>query len=198
MSLDFTVLEDLTSNTKTKEKQAPRGFLKPLNDKTNINASLEDKKAVNEQIESFRSYNGLARRIKRKNEEKDKQKQIFLMYTENLSKASIEQAEILKGLKAGNDIYNLFLKAIDTIELLSNNKAFSNQARENVIKVYGEQLGNKRPLEIQLEEINNRYNNIKKSLQQAKGEDKKRIEKAAAEHKQKMDNLVNKINSIEN
>ena len=196
MSLDFTVLENLTKETIAEEKQAPRSPLEPLKDKTSINTSLENKEAVQGQIETQTGNNELIRRIERKNIEKSDQKQIISMYTENLSKASIQQSEILKGIKAGEDIYNLFFKAIDTIELLNNNKAFSTQAKEDIIKIYGEKLGNKRPLEIQLEETHKRYSRLKESLKQATGEDKQRIEKAIIDHRQAMENLVNKINSI--
>ena len=196
MSLDFTILENLTKETIAEEKQAPRSPLEPLKDKTSINTSLENKEAVQGQIETQTGNNELIRRIERKNIEKSDQKQIISMYTENLSKASIQQSEILKGIKAGDDIYNLFFKAIDTIELLNNNKAFSTQAKEDIIKIYGEKLGNKRPLEIQLEETHKRYSRLKKSLKQAKGEDKQRIEKAIIDHRQVMEKLANKINSI--
>lgn len=196
MSLDFTILENLTKETIAEEKQAPRSPLEPLKDKTSINTSLENKEAVQGQIETQTGNNELIRRIERKNIEKSDQKQVISMYTENLSKASIQQSEILKGIKAGDDIYNLFFKAIDTIELLNNNKAFSTQAKEDIIKIYGEKLGNKRPLEIQLEETHKRYSRLKKSLKQAKGEDKQRIEKAIIDHRQVMEKLANKINSI--
>lgn len=196
MSLDFTVLENITNKTTAEEKQAPRSPLEPLKDKVSINTSLENKEAVQGQIETQTGNNELIRRIERKNIKKSDQKQIISMYTENLSKASIQQSEILKGIKAGDDIYNLFFKAIDTIELLNNNKAFSSQAKEDIIKVYGEKLGNKRPLEIQLEETHKRYSRLKKSLKQAKGEDKQRIEKAIIDHRQVMEKLANKINSI--
>ena len=141
MSLDFTILENLTKETIAEEKQAPRSPLEPLKDKTSINTSLENKEAVQGQIETQTGNNELIRRIERKNIEKSDQKQIISMYKENLSKASIKQSEILKGIKAEDNIYNLFFKAIDTIELLSNNKAFSNQAKKDIIKIYGEKLG---------------------------------------------------------
>lgn len=196
MSLDFTILENLTKETIAEEKQAPRSPLEPLKDKSSINTNPENKEATQGQIETQTGNNELIRRIERKNIEKSDQKQIISMYTENLSKASIQQTEILKGIKTGDDIYNLFFKAIDTIELLNNNKAFSSQAKEDIIKVYGEKLGNKRPLEIQLEETHKRYSRLKRSLKQAKGEDKQRIEKAIIDHRQVMEKLANKINSI--
>lgn len=141
MSLDFTVLEDLTDETITDEKQAFKSHLKPLKNKTSINTRLDNKKAIQGQTEGQTGNNELIRRIERKNIKKSNQKQIISMYKENLSKASIKQSEILKGIKAEDDIYNLFFKAIDTIELLSNNKAFSNQAKKDIIKIYGEKLG---------------------------------------------------------
>ena len=92
------------------------------------------------------------------------------------------QAEILKGAAAGADIYDLFLKAVKALSLLTNDNVIYGEVERNVRAVYGIGLSEASPLSAELEEVEGRLSKLRAAAQNEKGDDLKRIQHAIAEH----------------
>jgi len=64
----------------------------------------------------------------RMQEDKEKEKEVYRIHQENRRKSEVLQSEILKGLKNGEEINIIFLKALETIGLLIGSDIFYKQA----------------------------------------------------------------------
>ena len=82
--------------------------------------------------------------------------QICGKYQENTRKAGQAKADILKGLQAGEDIHTLFLQACECISAMTGEDVFKEQAAEYIKKVYGFAFLQKKPLEMELQEVKDR------------------------------------------
>lgn len=123
---------------------------------------------------------------------------VYKQYQSNILKSSQLQTAILKGIEAGEDVYNLFLKAIKAISLMVNDELFYKQVETDLKAIYGIGLINKMPLKEELKQTMDRL----KKLQQAgskelNGDVKERILKAIATHKQRIAIIENKLNAVE-
>lgn len=78
--------------------------------------------------------------------------QVYREYQKNIKLTDSTQAEILKGLRTGEDPVGLLLKAIEAISLMTGNKHFYTQARGDLISIYGEALLYPLPLQWQIDE----------------------------------------------
>ena len=78
--------------------------------------------------------------------------QVYREYQNNIKLTDSTQAEILKGLRTGEDPVGLLLKAIEAISLMTGNKHFYTQARGDLISIYGEALLYPLPLQWQIDE----------------------------------------------
>lgn len=85
-------------------------------------------------------------------------------YQENIKRTDQLQAEISKGLLCGEDIYKLFLKAMDALGFMVHDKSLSSRTRETLIGIYGYGLQEPRPLEIELEAIQVRIKRMEGAL----------------------------------
>ena len=63
----------------------------------------------------------------REREDHQRSLEVYRAYQENIKASSQLQTEILKGLKAGEDVYSLFLKAAKAISLMTSNSLFYSQ-----------------------------------------------------------------------
>lgn len=106
MELDFTKLNALTINTATAEPQ------------TDYNKSLKV----------------LQKHTNQHQAEAERAKEVYRQYQESRKKSGSLQNEILKGVTAKEDIYSLFLKAVEVIYLLTNNESFYNQIKSELKK----------------------------------------------------------------
>ncbi|MBD5128657.1 MAG: hypothetical protein HDT43_01845 [Ruminococcaceae bacterium] len=75
------------------------------------------------------------------------------------------RCEINIGLKAGEDIYTLFLKAAKAISLITSDMAFYEVARKDLLSIYGKGLNNPSVLQIELDEIHNRLDKLKQAVE---------------------------------
>jgi len=83
----------------------------------------------------------------------DRSLEICKEYQANIRKTETLQAEILKGAGAGADIYQLFLKAVEAIALMTSNQPFLRQIEGNIKTVYGKGLLEPAPLKMELGEV---------------------------------------------
>lgn len=89
---------------------------------------------------------GLYLQAKREAAEKQRTLDIFREYQENIKRSGQLQTEILKGVKAGENVYNLFLKAVKAISLMTSNSLFYSQIEADTRAIYGEGLQEQAPL----------------------------------------------------
>lgn len=66
--------------------------------------------------------------------------QVYREYQQNIKLTDSYQAEILQGLRTGEDPTGLLLKAIEAISRMTGNRHFYTQARGDLISIYGEAL----------------------------------------------------------
>ena len=84
-------------------------------------------------------------------------------YLENVCATDELQTEILKGIKAGEDFYHLFLKAAKAISLMTSNPQFYTQIKRDCRSLYGGIFNKKEPLQEMLEETHQRMAQLEKA-----------------------------------
>ena len=75
------------------------------------------------------------------------------------------QADILKGVQAGTDIYSLFLKAVKAISLMTSNTAFYSQIEADIKNIYGIGLQLPAPLTLELMDTQERLDRLREAEQ---------------------------------
>ena len=75
------------------------------------------------------------------------------------------QMEILRGAREGEDPCILLLKATRAISLMTGSDTFADQIERLLRGVYGEALGYKAPLALEIEEVKDRIAHIEKAMQ---------------------------------
>ena len=88
---------------------------------------------------------------------------VYMQYQENIKTSSQLQTDILKGLKAGENVYSLLLKASKAIELMTGNKLFYSQIERDIIDIYGAGLLEKPPLKLELEAVQGRLQKLRQA-----------------------------------
>ena len=116
--------------------------------------------------------------------------EIYREHQTNTKKSEQLQAEILKGVKAGEDIYSLFLKAIEAISLMTANTCFRSQIEEDIHSIYGTGLHEKPPLELDLKRTQERLQTLTEAIRQGQSpEEGQIIETAIKAHKRRIAEL---------
>lgn len=118
----------------------------------------EHKKTVETPSEDLEGQQakGLYLQAQREAAEKQRTLDIFREYQENIKRSGQLQTEILKGVKAGESVYNLFLKAVKAISLMTSNSLFYSQIEADTRAIYGEGLQEQAPLQCELAEVQKR------------------------------------------
>ena len=99
-------------------------------------------------------------------------------------------AEINHGLQQGQDIYDLFLKAVEGLALTTNDPDLMARSREAVQSVYGVGLRKPRAVEIEKQETQKRLKRLTESLEEASDiSDQLRLKRAIQAHQKRLDSL---------
>lgn len=114
-------------------------------------------------------------------------------YQENIKRTGQLQTEISKGLLRGEDIYQLFLKAVDALGLVVHDKSLLSRTRETLIDVYGHGLQEPRPLEIELEAIEGRIKHMEGALTAAGPDTARNIKRAIAAHREQAEGIRRRL-----
>lgn len=118
--------------------------------------------------------------------------EVYKTYQNNIKTSGTLQTEILKGLKVGEDIYRLFLKAVKAISLVTSNNVFYTQSEQDIKIIYGIGLQEKVPLQIELKEVEIRLKRLQEALlREDNTDDKGWIETAIKVHKEKIEKISN-------
>lgn len=126
----------------------------------------------------------------REQEDHRRSLEVYREYQENIKTSSQLQTSILKGIKAGEDVYSLFLKAAKAISLMTSNTLFYNQTEEDLIAIYGRGLQEKPPLQMELEGVQERLQKLREAEKREQASDsKERIQRAIQAHENRATEL---------
>ena len=141
---------------------------------------------------------GLLKDVKKGGEVAELSARICREYLDNVSATDALQAEILKGIKAGEDFYHLFLKAVKAVSLMTSNPQFYNQIKRDCRTLYGGIFNNKEPLVEMLEETRDRMEKLEKAAAiEADIDARDRITRCIDAHKEKIAELEAQIEGAE-
>lgn len=142
---------------------------------------------------------GLYLQAQREAAEKQRTLDIFREYQENIKRSGQLQTEILKGVKAGESVYNLFLKAVKAISLMTSNSLFYSQIEADTRAIYGEGLQEQAPLQCELAEVQKRLARLRETqAEELENDSRERIGRAIQAHEAKIAQLQGKIDRANN
>ncbi len=131
--------------------------------------------------------------IEKEKEAHENAARVYREYQDNTIKSGMLKSEILKGIQLGQDPYNLLLKAIECISLMTGDKLYYKQGKDDLQTIYGA-LGYNAPAEQEVQEVQERLNNLIKALEQEPDQrSKERINRAIQAHKERKEYLLKLI-----
>lgn len=136
----------------------------------------------------------LLRDTQREREDHQRSLEVYRAYQENIKASSQLQTEILKGIKAGEDVYSLFLKAAKAISLMTSNKLFYTQIEADTRAIYGAGINYKPPLQHELQDTQERLQRLLEAEQREQPLDsRERIRAAIKAHRAAIERLEDMI-----
>lgn len=197
MELDLTRLNSLAFTDFKREqekKQAPESPTEPRNASGEYKTIADDKKPLETLVEGLEGIHKLQRQADAKKMDIDRSLAICKEYQQNIKTSSQLQTEILKGAKAGESVYSLLLKACKAISLMTSNSVFYSQIEGDIRAIYGQGLLDPLPLQIELQETQERLARLKEALnREIEPDAKERIQRAVKAHEAKIADLESLI-----
>lgn len=198
MELDFTKLNSLAFMDFKEiptEKQTSKTPLEPFIEPEKYKNPPKEENALQGQINGLEGIPILQRQVDAKKQDIDRSLAIYKEYQSNIKVSSQLQTDILKGAKRGEDIYSLFLKAVQAISLMTSNTVFYSQLNEDIRAIYGAGLLEPKPLEMELEEVQGRLERLIEASKRGTetADSLQRIERAIQAHKQRATELKGMI-----
>lgn len=177
MELDFTRLNNLKklSEEQTKKLAEPKNGLE-------VNtADLE-------------SLDKLQLEANRRKKEIDETARIYEEYQQNIRLSGQLQTDVLNGVRTGENIYSLFLKACKAISFMTCNTVFYSQIEDSIEDIYGQGLLEPLPLSMELQKTQERLTRLRKALDKGEIEPdaKERIQRAIKAHEARIADLESK------
>ena len=106
-------------------------------------------------------------------------------------------AELMRGLQCGEPVERLLLKAIQSIALKENDTVSYPEAKKTLIAIYGDALGQPVPLQIELEETEQRLARLRKAYEEGEEVEphdvQERVKNAIRSHEARIVLLKDKI-----
>ena len=144
------------------EKQTAKTPTDELLGAEEYKTSAEQENALKRQLEGLQ---GLQRKADQNKAEKDRNLEVYRTYQENIKRSEQLQTDILKGARAGEDIYSLFLKAVQAISCMTSNKTFYSQLEEDIKTIYGRGLQEPAPLLLEIQQAQTRLDKLREAEQ---------------------------------
>lgn len=187
MELDFTKLNSLAFMGFTEippEKQPSKMPLEPLLEPEPYKSPPIVENALQGQLEDLQGIPILQREADTIKQERERAVAVYGEYQKNIKLSEQLQTDILKGAKRGEDIYSLFLKAVQAISLMTSNTVFYSQLNDDIRAIYGAGLLASKPLELELEEVQGRLQRLREASQRntEPADSLQRIERAIQVH----------------
>ena len=197
MELDLTRLNSLAFTDFKREqekKQAPESPTEPRKASGEYKTIADDKKPLETLVEGLEGIHKLQRQADAKKMDIDRSLAICKEYQQNIKTSSQLQTEILKGAKAGESVYSLLLKACKAISLMTSNSVFYSQLEGDIRAIYGQGLLDPLPLQIELQETQERLTRLREALnREIEPDAKERIQRAVKAHEAKIADLESLI-----
>jgi hypothetical protein len=197
MELDLTRLNGLAFTDFKREqekKQAPESPTEPRKASGEYKTIADDKKPLETIVEGLEGIHKLQRQADAKKMDIDRSLAICREYQQNIKTSSQLQTEILKGTKAGESVYSLLLKACKAISLMTSNSVFYSQLEGDIRAIYGQGLLDPLPLQIELQETQERLTRLREALnREIEPDAKDRIQRAVKAHEAKIADLESLI-----
>jgi hypothetical protein len=133
----------------------------------------------------------LQREADRRKAEKERNLEVYKTYQNNIKAAGQLQTEILKGVKGGESIYTLFLKAAKAISFMTSDSLFYSQLQEDITTIYGAGLLEPMPLQMELTAIQERLRRLKEA--EIREPQNRNIQAAIKAHEQRAGEIQNLI-----
>ena len=194
MELDFTKLNSLAFMDFSEippEKQPSKMPTETLLEPEGYKTPLEEENALQGLTEGLKGIPILQRQADANKAEKERALAVYREYQKNIKLSGQLQTDILKGAKRGEDIYSLFLKAVQAISLMTSNTVFYNQLNDDIRAIYGAGLSEPQPLKLELEEVQTRLEKLREASKRETepADSLQRIEKAIQAHEQRTTQL---------
>lgn len=183
------------------EKQPATSPVKPLLDSEQYKTLSKQENAVERKTEGLEGQQakGLYLQAQREEEDHRRSLEVYKAYQENIRTSGQLQTEILKGIRAGESVYNLFLKAAKAISLMTSNSLLYTQIEADTRAIYDEGLQEQAPLQSELEEVQKRLTKLKEAQTgELERDSRERIGRAVAAHEAKIAQLTEKIQRANN
>jgi len=197
MELDLTRLNNLAFadfKREQEKKQAPESPTEPRKASGEYEAIAGDKKPLETLVEGLEGIHKLQRQADTKKMDIDRSLAICKEYQQNIKTSSHLQTEILKGAKAGESVYSLLLKACKAISLMTSNSVLYSQLEGDIRAIYGQGLLDPLPLQIELQETQERLTRLREALnREIEPDAKERIQRAVKAHEAKIADLESLI-----
>lgn len=197
MELDLTRLNNLAFadfKREQEKKQAPESPTEPRKASGEYKTIADDKKPLETLVEGLEGIHKLQRQADAKKMDIDRSLAICKEYQQNIKTSSQLQTEILKGAKAGESVYSLLLKACKAISLMTSNSVFYSQLEGDIRAIYGQGLLDPLPLQIELQETQERLARLREALnREIEPDAKERIQRAVKAHEAKIADLESLI-----
>lgn len=197
MELDLTRLNNLAFadfKREQEKKQAPESPTEPRKASGEYKTIADDKKPLETLVEGLEGIHKLQRQADAKKMDIDRSLAICKEYQQNIKTSSQLQTEILKGAKAGESVYSLLLKACKAISLMTSNSVFYSQLEGDIRAIYGQGLLDPLPLQIELQETQERLTRLREALnREIEPDAKERIQRAVKAHEAKIADLESLI-----
>jgi len=195
MELDFTKLNSLAFMGFSEippEKQPSKTPLEPLLEPEPYKSPLTEENALQGQLDGLQGIPILQREADAIKQERERAVAVYGEYQKNIKLSGQLQTDILKGVKRGEDIYSLFLKAVQAISLMTSNTVFYSQLNDDIRAIYGAGLSEPKPLELELEEVQERLQRLREASQRGTepADSLQRIERAIQAHEDRTRQLT--------
>lgn len=143
-----------------------------------------------EQAQQTTESTALAREQGKQQEAAARAADVYKDHQENTIRTREMQAAILKGLKQGEPVPALFLKAAEAISRMTGNREFYQQAEADLLTIYGFALQEPEAAAIEADKIRQRLHRLEQAAEQTK-DDRERGNIAAAirAHRQRLEQL---------
>lgn len=180
----------------SQEKQAPKSPVDAVSQDNAGNLSSQKEKPATGRIEGLEreQARSLTLQAKKGKEDREEALRICREYQANTAKSQLYQSDILKGIKAGENIYSLFLKAAKIISFMTNNSLFYTQAEKDIIAIHGAGLQEQEALTIELGKVQERLQKLTEAEGREEDPDsRERIQRAITAHRARAGELERMI-----
>ena len=191
MELDLSRLNSLAFVVIDENKQATKQPQKRQEEEGEYKTIINPQKPTEGNLEGIDGMRILQKQANRNKAEQDRIQEIYRQHQENSIKSNQLQTEILKGVRAGESVYSLFLKASQAISLMTGNTAFYSQIEAEAKTIYGEGLLQKAPLQIEIQETEQRLHRLREAQKrELSGDSSQRMNNAIKAHEARIAELT--------